>query len=71
MNSAPLMTCEYCEREWDGYAQCPCWMYLSDDADDSNNRDINNNSLKKNKKTPLELAQEAVDIKFNTRYNKK
>ena len=26
-----MMTCEYCQREWDGNAQCPCWIDLSDD----------------------------------------
>ena len=29
--SQTLMTCEYCKREWDGNAQCPCWIDLSED----------------------------------------
>jgi len=65
--SQTLITCEYCFREWDGYAQCPCWIELSDDEDYSNQK----NKKIVVKKTPLELAQEAVDIKFNTRYKNK
>lgn len=64
--SQTLITCEYCQRVWDGFAQCPCWMYLSDDSDDKPDERVN---IKiEYKKTPLELAQEAVDTKFNTRY---
>lgn len=62
--SQELYTCEYCYRVWDGFAQCPCWMDLSEEED-------NDQRVVIKKKTPLELAQEAVDIKFNTRYNKK
>jgi len=31
-----LYTCSYCEREWDGNAQCPCTMgvYSSDEEDE-------------------------------------
>lgn len=64
--SQTLITCEYCYRVWDGFAQCPCWMYLSDDIDDTPDECVYINI--EHKKTPLELAQEAVDAKFNTRY---
>ena len=31
MDCEYLITCEFCLREWDGNAQCPCTMYISDD----------------------------------------
>jgi hypothetical protein len=84
--SQTLMTCEYCNREWDGNAQCPCGLDLSDDYDilslsDSDREDeIKTPEVKKKSplmkdastqtknvkwsKTPLELAQEAVNGHF-------
>ena len=31
--SQTLITCEYCNREWDGNAQCPCGINLTGDYD--------------------------------------
>ena len=84
--SQTLMTCEYCQREWDGNAQCPCWLDLSEENDilslsDSDREDEiktpevrHNTHLMKDastqtnyikwSKTPLELAQEAVNENF-------
>ena len=31
-----LVTCSNCKREWDGYAQCPCWFDDSDGENDKN-----------------------------------
>ena len=81
--SETLMTCEYCHREWDGNAQCPCWLDLSEDYDilslsDSDREDEIGTPEVRHKtplmkdastqtknvkwsKTPLELAQEAVN----------
>lgn len=87
--SQTLMTCENCHREWDGNAQCPCGLDLSDDYDilslsDSDREDeIKTPEIKRHKtplmkeastqtknvkwnKTPLELAQEAVNENFLT-----
>lgn len=86
--SQTLITCEYCHREWDGNAQCPCGLDLSDDYDilslsDSDREDeIGTPKIKKKSplmkdvstqtknvkwnKTPLELAQEAVNENFLT-----
>ena len=35
-----LVTCSNCKREWDGYAQCPCWY---DDCDGENDKNEINN----------------------------
>ena len=81
-----MMTCEYCQREWDGNAQCPCWIDLSDDypslLDSDSEDEIKTPEVKRKialmkdastqtknvkwDKTPLELAQEAVNEKFLT-----
>lgn len=82
------MTCEYCQREWDGNAQCPCGLDLSDNYDilslsESDREDeIGTPEVKHNtplmkdastqtknvkwNKTPLEIAQEAVNENFLT-----
>ena len=68
-----LITCEYCKREWDGNAQCPCWMELSFSCSDSDNEeDIKTPEVKKKiqpEKTPLELGQAAVNEMFIIKYN--
>ena len=33
MSEVQLVTCTQCESEWDGNAQCPCWMDYSDSED--------------------------------------
>ena len=79
--SQTMMTCEYCQREWDGNAQCPCWIDLSEDylslSDSDREDEIGTPKVRhvtplmkdastqtknvKWSKTPLELAQEAVN----------
>lgn len=80
-----LTTCKYCQREWDGNAQCPCWINLTDEylslSDSDRECEIQTPPIKrkvlmkdastqtknvKSSKTPLELAQDAVNEKFLT-----
>ena len=71
MDNLDLITCTECGRQWDGNAQCNCFMYnyTSDEEIINSPRMIDKstqtiNDLKK-ELTPLEKAQLAVDKKFN------
>ena len=67
-----LYTCEYCYREWDGNAQCPCWMDLcNDDTYDVKYKNVSTQTkYSRWGKTPLEKAQEAVDSKYSIIFGK-
>ena len=66
-----LVTCEYCNRDWDGYAQCPCLLTMyspsesfSFDSDNENICYIDASTQTKRYRwgpTKLEIAQKAVD----------
>ena len=67
-----LMTCDYCKREWDGNAQCPCFEYMYSPSDISTYIDSEEEMIsfkdvstqtKRNRWGPskLEIAQKAVD----------
>ena len=34
MDYDEMITCNHCSRVWDGCAQCPCTIYLSDEEED-------------------------------------
>lgn len=65
-----LVTCEYCKREWDGFAQCPCFSNIYD-IDELSNTTIDEIISFKDSSTQtrisrwgptkLEIAQKAVD----------
>ena len=46
-----MITCKYCQREWDGNAQCPCWIDLTEDypslSDSDENMKLEHQKLKK------------------------
>lgn len=67
MDCEYLITCEYCSRVWDGNAQCPCTMYLSDEQSPRKKFVDAFTQTKKIRNwgpTKLQLAQEAVNNKF-------
>lgn len=80
-----MLTCEYCQRVWDGNAQCPCWMERWDtfsDSEEIGTPVVKKSIFKKNvqihemkdattqtEKTPLELAQKAVNEMFINHYH--
>lgn len=64
MDCEYLITCDNCSRVWDGNAQCPCRMYLSEE--ETHKQEFVNSSTQTKKirvwgPTKLQLAQEAVD----------
>jgi len=67
-----LITCEFCKREWDGFAQCPCFSKLYSqtsiysDTDDDNEKIFFKDASTQTKRykwgpTKLEIAQLAVN----------
>ena len=72
-----LVTCEYCKREWDGNAQCPCFAYMYTPSDLSNYSDDDymisfKDASTQTKRyrwgpTKLEIAQKAVDVYMKNR----
>ena len=76
MDCEYLITCEFCLREWDGNAQCPCTMYISDDESPVKKNKTKEVSTQTKKirvwgPTKLELAQEAVNTSFDFQNLKK
>lgn len=76
MNCEYLITCDYCLREWDGNAQCPCTMYISDDEGPIKKCKTKEASTQTRKSrvwgpTKLELAQKAVNSSFDFQNLKK
>ena len=77
MNYDDMITCDHCSRVWDGNAQCPCILYLSDEEsprpkfiDASTQTNICVDASTQTKKirvwgpNKLQIAQEAVDKIF-------
>ena len=72
--SSTLYTCNDCHREWDGNAQCPCWMDLQDSDEELTSHNKIKKPIVKNVstqtkqirwgKTILERAQESVDSNY-------
>lgn len=77
MDCEYLITCDFCLREWDGNAQCPCTMYISDDDEThvkkSKTKEVSTQTKKVRVWSPtkLELAQEAVNTSFDFQNLKK
>ena len=76
MDCEYLITCEFCLREWDGNAQCPCTMYISDDESPvkkSKTKEVSTQTKKIRVwgLTKLEVAQEAVNTSFDFQNLKK
>tara|TARA_B100001094_G_scaffold317945_1_gene360931 strand:- start:16 stop:237 length:222 start_codon:yes stop_codon:yes gene_type:complete len=67
MDYDDMITCDHCSRVWDGNAQCPCILYLSDEESPRPKfTDVSTQTKKIRVWGPnkLQIAQEAVDKKF-------
>ena len=67
MNYDDMITCDHCSRVWDGNAQCPCILYLSDEESPRPKFIDASTQTKKIRiwgPNKLQIAQEAVDKKF-------
>ena len=69
MDYDEMITCNHCSRVWDGGAQCPCTIYLSDEEEDIKCKYVNISTQTKKLRVwgpnKLQIAQEAVDKLFN------